>query len=218
VRALIVVADDLGYDPEIDRGILEGFSRGIVTAASALVDGEGAEAALSSAPAGLAVGLHLALPPGCDPATAARELDRQLARFEAIRGAPPTHLDGHRHAHAPPSVLEALLPRAAARALRVRALDPAMRDRVRAAGARAADAFAGDADLRPCWTPDRLLEAIATLPAGTTELMCHPGHAPSRVRTSFGAEREAELAAVCDPRARAALRRAGVALVGTLSE
>jgi hypothetical protein len=42
--------------------------------------------------------------------------------------------------------------------------------------------------------------------------MAHPGHAPSHARTSFGAEREIELAALCDPDARALLARAGVRL------
>jgi predicted glycoside hydrolase/deacetylase ChbG (UPF0249 family) len=42
--------------------------------------------------------------------------------------------------------------------------------------------------------------------------MAHPGHAPSHARTSFGVEREQELAALCDPRARGALDRAGIRL------
>jgi predicted glycoside hydrolase/deacetylase ChbG (UPF0249 family) len=218
VRALIVVADDLGYDPEIDRGILEAHARGIVSAASAMVDGPQAAAGIASAPPGLALGLHLVLPTGVGPEAAARELDRQLRRFEELRGAPPAHLDGHKHAHATRRVLEALLPAAASRGLRVRALDPAMRDRVRASGARATDHFLGDADLRPCWTPERLLAALAGLAEGTTELMCHPGHPPSRVRSSFAAEREIELAALCDPRAREALRGAGARLSGVVPE
>lgn len=216
MRALIVVADDLGYDPAIDRGIVEAHRRGVVTATSAMVDGPFAAAALRSAPPGLAVGLHLVLPAGADPATASRELDRQLRRFEEIRGAPPAHLDGHKHAHAPVEILEAILPAAARRGLRVRALDAAMRDRVRAAGVPAADHFLGDADLRPCWTPDRLARALAGLAEGVTELMCHPGHAPSHARTSFGVEREEELRALCDPRVREALERSRARLVGAL--
>jgi hypothetical protein len=216
VRSLIVVADDLGYDPEVSRGILEAHAGGIVTAASALVDGPWAAGALAAAPPTLALGLHLALPPGAGPRVAVTELERQLGRFRSLAGREPAHLDGHKHAHAPAPLLAALLPAAASLGLRVRALDEGMRDRVRAAGARAADHFLGDADLRPCWTTERLLAALASLPEGTSELMCHPGHAPSRVRSSFAAEREVELRALCDPRAREALRRAGVGLVGTL--
>jgi predicted glycoside hydrolase/deacetylase ChbG (UPF0249 family) len=217
-RVVLVVADDLGYDPAIDRGILEAHARGVVTATSALVDGPMAGAALAAAPPSLAVGLHVALPPGTTEADAGREIGRQLLLFEAIRGAPPAHVDGHRHVHAEPRVLAALLRIAGPRGMRVRALDPAMRDRVRAAGARACDHFLGDASLRPCWTPERLLAAAADLPEGTTEIMMHPGLRPTHVRTSFGVEREAELAAATDPRVIQAFRGPGIALRGVLGE
>jgi predicted glycoside hydrolase/deacetylase ChbG (UPF0249 family) len=93
-----------------------------------------------------------------------------------------------------------------------------MRDRIRAAGARACDAFLGDADLRPCWTPEQLAAAAGALPPGITEIMLHPGHLPTHVRTGFAAERETELAAAVDPRVREAFRAAGVGLVGVLPE
>lgn len=211
-KVVLVVADDLGYDPAIDQGILEAHARGIVTAASALVDGARAASALVAAPITLAVGLHLVLPPGTGEEEADREISRQLQLFEAVRGVSPTHVDGHKHVHAEPPVLRALLRIAGPLGLRVRALDPAMRDRIRAAGARACDHFLGDAALRPCWTQERLLAAVAGLPAGSTEIMMHPGLRPTHARTSFGVEREVELAAATDPRVRAALRDAGVVL------
>jgi predicted glycoside hydrolase/deacetylase ChbG (UPF0249 family) len=217
-RRALVVADDLGYDPAVDEGILEAHSRGIVTAASALVLGPFAAPALAGAPGTLAVGLHLDLPPGTEEEPALEEIARQLRIFESIRGAPPTHVDGHRHVHAEPAVLSALLRLAGPRRLRVRALDARMRDRVRAAGARSCDHFVGDAALRPCWTPERLATAVRDLAPGTTEIMMHPGWRPTHVRTSFGGEREVELAAAVDPRVRESLRVAGVALVGFLPE
>jgi predicted glycoside hydrolase/deacetylase ChbG (UPF0249 family) len=215
-RQAIIVADDLGYDPAIDEGILEAHRDGVVTATSALVTGPFAEAALRAAPRSLAVGLHLDLPSGLDGPEAEVEILRQFRRFEAIRGAMPVHVDGHRHVHAEPRVLEALLRVAAPLRLRVRALDAPMRDRIRAAGARACDAFLGDADLRPCWTPEHLAAAAGALAAGSTEIMLHPGHLPTRVRTGFAAEREIELAAALDPRVREAFRSAGVSLAGQL--
>jgi predicted glycoside hydrolase/deacetylase ChbG (UPF0249 family) len=215
---VLVVADDLGYDPAIDQGILEAHARGVVTAASALVDGPFAGAALAAAPVTLGLGLHLALPPGTTEAEAGREIVRQLRLFESIRGAPPVHVDGHRHVHAEPPVLAALLEVAGPLRLRVRALDAPMRDRIRASGARACDHFLGDAALRPCWTPARLIAAVAELPGGTTEIMMHPGLRPTHVRTSFGVEREVELAAAADPRVRDALRDAGVELRCALPE
>jgi chitin disaccharide deacetylase len=102
---------------------------------------------------------------------------------------------------------------AAERGLPLRSLDAVMREALRARGVRTADALLGDAALRPCWTPERLLRQVAALPEGTSELMAHPGYAPSRVRTSFGREREVELAALCDPAVRKALEAGGVSLV-----
>jgi hypothetical protein len=137
-------------------------------------------------------------------------LRRQLARFAALRGRPPTHLDSHKHAHAVPALLEAIAAAAAEAGLPVRALDGAMRAALRARGVRTADAFLGDAARRPAWTLEALLTALAGVGEGVTELMAHPGHPPSHARTSFGAEREVELRALCDPSARLAVATAGI--------
>ncbi len=212
-KRLVVNADDLGYDPEIDRGIFEAHARGMVTSATAMVDTPFAPAALRAAPASLALGLHAVMDPALNRAQAEAELLRQIARFAALRGALPTHLDSHKHHHARPELLEAFAAVAAARGLPVRALDARMRDLLRAHGVRTTDHFVGDADLRPCWTPERLASAVEALEDGATELMCHPGYAPSHARTSFGVEREVELGALCDARAREALARAGAVLV-----
>jgi chitin disaccharide deacetylase len=212
MKRLIVNADDLGYDPEIDRGIVEAHARGVVTSATAMVDTPFAPEALRAAPASLAVGLHAVLDPALPRAQAEAELLRQIARFASLRGAAPTHLDSHKHHHARPELLAAFAAVAPMHGLPVRALDAAMRDFLRARGVRTTDHFLGDADLRPCWTSERLASALAALAEGTTELMCHPGYAPSRARTSFGAEREVELRALCDVRARKALARTGAVL------
>lgn len=213
MRRLIVNADDLGYDPAIDRGILEAHRDGIVTSATAMVDTPFSAAALRDAPSSLGVGLHVVLAEPCDAARAAEEIRRQIDRFGALRGAAPTHLDAHKHAHARPGLLAAFAGVAASLGLPVRSVDGAMRAALRARGVRTADAFLGDAALRPCWTPERLRAQLSALPEGTSELMAHPGHAPSHARTSFGVEREAELAALCDPAVRALLASEGVELI-----
>lgn len=210
---LVVNADDLGYDPEIDRGILESHQGGIVSSASAMVDTPFAPAALAAAPPTLGVGLHAVLDPRLDRGSARAEIERQLARLEELRREPASHLDSHRHVHRAPAILEAMAEVAAPRRLPVRALDPGMRASLRRWGVPVADHFLGDADLRPCWTLERLLAVLPQLPPGTTELMCHPGHPPSSTRTSFGPEREVELLALTDPLAFGILRAAGVHLV-----
>jgi len=209
VRRLIVNADDLGYDPAIDRGILEAHARGLVSSATAMVDTPFAAAALAAAPRSLGLGLHAVLDPGLDRARAEAELVRQLARFEALRGAPPTHLDSHKHAHARPAILEAFGAVAAARRLPVRSVTPAMRATLRGWGIATPERFLGDADRRPAWDEASLAAALAGLEEGVAELMAHPGHAPTHARTSFGVEREVELAALTSPLCRAALERVG---------
>jgi chitin disaccharide deacetylase len=210
---IVVNADDLGYDPQIDRGIFEAHERGIVTSATAMVDTAFSAEAVGAAPATLAVGLHAVLDPGLTRAKAEAELRRQIARFVELRGTRPTHLDSHKHHHARPELLAAFAAVAAEQRLPVRAIDAQMRAQLRAAGVRTTGHFLGDADLRPCWTRERLLSAVSSLQDGTTELMCHPGYAPSHARTSFGAEREVELRALRGRRVREALRRAGAALI-----
>ena len=212
MRLLVVNADDLGYDPEIDRGILEAHAGGIVTSATAMVDTPFAAAALAAAPPTLGVGLHAVLDPASSREDAEAALRRQLARFQALRGRPPTHLDSHKHAHAAAAVLDAVAAVAAEGGLPVRAIDAGMRRVLRARGVLAADAFLGDAARRPAWTLPALLAALADVGDGVTELMAHPGHAPSHARTSFGAEREVELQALCDPAVRQAVARAGIRL------
>jgi hypothetical protein len=212
VKLLVVNADDLGYDPEIDRGILEAHARGIVTSATAMVETAFAAGALAAAPRSLGIGLHAVLDPAAGRAAAERALRRQLEAFRKLRGAEPTHLDSHRHAHAAPAILDAMASIAAEVGLPVRAIDAGMRRALRARGVAAADAFLGDAALRPAWSREALRAALGSLQEGVTELMAHPGYPPSRARTSFGVERAVELDALCDPEARRVLEASGVRL------
>lgn len=212
MRLLIVNADDLGYDPEIDRGIFEAHEHGIVTSATAMVTTEFSGAALRAAPRSLGIGLHVVLAAAMDAGAVERALRDQLARFRELRGAPPTHLDSHKHLHADPAALGAFIRVATERELPVRAIDPSMRDRLREARILAVDRFLGDASLRPAWTAERLEAAVEGVGDGTTELMTHPGFRPRHARTSFAVERETELAALCAPNVRRSIDRTGVHL------
>ena len=212
MRHLVVNADDLGYDPEIDRGILEAHASGIVTSATAMVATPFSADALRRAPRSLGIGLHAVLEPGMTEGAVERALREQLVRFQELRGEPPTHLDSHKHLHVASAPLATFARVARERGLPVRAIDEATRDSLRLLGVLAVDRFLGDAALRPAWTEARLAEAVATLGEGTTELMAHPGYRPSHARTSFGVEREVELAALCAPAVRRALALAGVQL------
>ena len=71
----------------------------------------------------------------------------------------------------------------------------------------------GDAADEPYWTTGRLLDQLATLPLGVTELMCHPGFFDESLAYSrYGRQREVELAALCDPEARATVERLDIRL------
>ncbi len=212
VKLLVVNADDLGYDPEIDRGILEAHAHGLVSSATAMVETPFSTAALAAAPATLGLGLHAVLDPGLARAAAEDALSAQLDRFRTLRGADPTHLDSHKHAHAAAAVLEAFAAVAVARALPVRAMDDGVRAALRARGVVTTDHFLGDAALRPAWSEATLAGALVRLDEGTTELMAHPGYPPRHARTSFGAERVLELEALCAAPVRAALARSGAVL------
>lgn len=235
-RRLIINADDLGYDPAINRGIVEAMRKGAVTSATLMVNlphsAEGA--ALAS---GLAVGLHLNLARGMpvsprfpptflvsgaldEPRVAALSAEvvedealAQLDRAGELLGRSPTHADVHRHLHRHPGVLEGLTRAASRRGIPVRALDAAMRTTLRARGVRTTDHFVGEAGAEPYWTAARFSEALAALEPGTTEWMCHPGHLPSHVKSGYAAQRVVELETLGRPEARGGLERAGVELV-----
>jgi hypothetical protein len=60
-------------------------------------------------------------------------------------------------------------------------------------------------------TAEQLLRILATLPEGVTELVCHPGYASDEADDY--AFREAELAALTDPRVRTRAREEDIDLV-----
>jgi hypothetical protein len=97
--------------------------------------------------------------------------------------------------------------------LPLRSQDAGFRDGLRRRDIATTDSFVGDADVEPYWTTERLLDQLATLPLGLTELMCHPGFFDEHLAYSrYGRQREVELAAFCDPEARATLERLDIQL------
>jgi len=232
VKRLIINADDFGYDPQVSRGILEAMLQGVVSSTTLMVNGpHTADAVAQLKGRSLAVGLHLNLarwrplwggfPPALleggefVEARAAElpahvveaEANAQLGAVEALTGAPATHVDVHKHLHRHANVLEGLIAAAKPRALPVRAIDSKMRERLRGAGVRTPDRFIGDAGAEAYWTRERLQEQLTGLGHGLTELMCHPGYAPSHVKSGYAQQRETELQTFTDPDAKALLGR-----------
>jgi chitin disaccharide deacetylase len=222
-RLLIVNADDLGLSDPVNAGIAAAHERGIVTSASMMVRQAAAPAAAAYAAAhpALAVGLHLDLGqwdyvngewmvayercPADDEAAVEAECRAQLEAFRRLLGRDPTHLDSHQHVHLsePVAAVAARLAAELGRPLRAR-------------GIAYEGGFYGQTG-RGEPVPEgigveSLIAILASLPAGPTELGCHPGLGMGS-ESSYGRERETEVRTLCDPRVREALKREGIQLL-----
>ncbi len=172
------------------------------------------------------------------PEDVRRECDAQLAAL-ARAGIAITHLDSHRHAHALPGVLPAVL--ASARAARIRivrkpldrptadvvasakmlALRASWRVASRTLGAEDRALLSGSPTFRGIGLQGaldverRLLALFDRLPAGATELMLHPGYddATLAAQDPYRSERERELAALRSPLVVERLTRGDIRLV-----
>ena len=129
-KQLVVNADDFGFTPDVNEGIVEAHRKGILTATTLMANGEAFEHAVGLARhiPSLDVGCHMVLvggrsllsgkllPPAVSSLLAAlvrRQIDvyaEMRAQLEQIleAGIRPTHLDTHKHTHLAPPVLEAL--------------------------------------------------------------------------------------------------------------
>ncbi|MDQ3675771.1 MAG: ChbG/HpnK family deacetylase [Actinomycetota bacterium] len=220
---LVVNADDLGRSEAINGGIVRAHTHGIVTSASLMVRYAAATHAVAAAGEypRLGLGLHfdlgeweyrdgewrsvykVARPD--DAAAVEDELARQLAQFDRLVGAAPTHIDSHQHVHREEPVRSAVTRAAAALGIPVR----------EAPGVRFCGAFYGQGRhgvaLPELISAQALVALVGELRPGVTELCCHPAQAVD-FESSYAAERLVELRALCDPRVRRALDEHGVAL------
>jgi predicted glycoside hydrolase/deacetylase ChbG (UPF0249 family) len=129
-KQLVVNADDFGFTPDVNAGIVEAHRYGILTATTLMANGDAFDDAvrLARETPTLDIGCHLVLIGGRSlltgeafPATAPQlvaalamgrirvydELAAQLRRI-ADTGLRPTHLDTHKHTHLAPPVLDAV--------------------------------------------------------------------------------------------------------------
>ena len=222
-RVLIVNADDFGRSAGVNAGVIRSHEEGIVTSASLMVRWPHAiEAAAYARRSSLGVGLHLDLGewiyrdggwhasyevlPEESAEAVTVELARQLDAFERLVGRAPDHLDSHQHVHRDEPVRREVLAAGERLAVPVREAAPGIaysgvfygQD---AKGTRVPEAI----------TTEALVAAIESLPVGTTELACHPAASVDH-DSAYGEERLRETEALCDPRARAAIKRRGIVL------
>jgi chitin disaccharide deacetylase len=225
-RAAIVNADDFGQSAGINRGIVEAHERGIVTSASLMVRWHTAPAAAAYARAHprLSVGLHVDLGESIyrggewislyervnrrDARAVEAEIRGQLSLCRELLRRDPTHLDSHQHVHTEEparSILDGIA-RELGVPLRHRS------SRLRHDGRFYGQTSTGE-PLTAGITPTHLVEMLRSLPEGVTEVACHPGFADDLL-TMYRAERQVELAALCDPGVRRAMGDEGIALIG----
>jgi chitin disaccharide deacetylase len=223
-RFLIVNADDFGRSPGINDGVVRAHREGIVTSTSLMVRWPAAVEAARYAREHpeLSVGLHVDLGewsfrdgewvleyevvPEDDADAMRAEVEAQLARFRALLGRPPTHLDAHQHVHrsgVPGKVVRELGGRLG---VPVRFAHP----HLRSCGDFYGQTGTGD-PLAGAVEPRALASIVGGLPDGWTELICHPA-ADALTPGMYGTERRAELDSLCDPGVRAAVESAGIAL------
>jgi predicted glycoside hydrolase/deacetylase ChbG (UPF0249 family) len=129
-KRLVVNADDFGFTPDVNAGIVEAHRHGILTATTLMANGDSFDDAvrLARETPTLDIGCHLVLIGGRSrvsgkrfpasvaqlvPALARREirpydeLKAQIVRI-ADAGIRPSHLDTHKHTHLAPPVLDAV--------------------------------------------------------------------------------------------------------------
>jgi chitin disaccharide deacetylase len=192
-RKLIVNADDFGASHGVNRGILECHVDGVVTSASLMVEGPAAREAAETARdhPRLSLGLHFV----DDGDDVARALARQLASFERLVGGPPTHVDSHHHFHRDDDVFPRFCALLEPLGVPVRG-----DGRIAWIGGFYAQWEEGVTNLEyvSVGSFERLLREEVR--AGWTELACHPGYRSGGFRSSYFAEREAEVRTLTDAR------------------
>lgn len=218
MNRLIVNADDFGYSEGINRGIIEAHAQGIVTSTSLMVGAVAAKeaAGLSDYPE-LSVGLHLVLAGSPNiqmtEAEIERELQIQLAQFQAITGKEPTHIDTHKiEPSTNPGVREVLAEFGRRSKTPVRGLGYA----------KFIKSFFGlsvDGSGQPNAanvSVEALKKSIDEATAEFNEIMCHAGYSDDYLRShsSYNDLRETELRSLSDPSVKKYIDERGLQLCG----
>ena len=223
-RILIVNADDFGLSDGVNRGIVQAHDYGVVTSASMMVHkpATAQAAALARDRPLLSLGLHIDVGEwryenGCwlasyervsqnDPLALKAAVTEQIDIFRDLTGADPTHLDSHQHAHKRDPLRSVLNELAFKLGVPLRHFHPDV--------SYCGDFYGQDEKGQPLaerLTAPFLINIIAKLRDGVTELACHPA-AELDFQSSYYQERMAELQVLCSPVVHRAIVRSGVTL------
>ena len=200
-RQLIITADDYGYWPTYNEGILAAIEAGAVDAVSAMVDRKYCDPAplLES---GVEVGLHIEFEGRWGPrsgAPARTSLRVQIERFVDLFRRWPSFLNGHKHCHARPELATPVLQMAEQIGVPVRSISRDHRQWLRERGIATNDVLIGRMKSSEPEEPEELRE----LPAGVTEWMTHPGYPDSESGSEYDLARREDLDVLLRTRVRA---------------
>jgi predicted glycoside hydrolase/deacetylase ChbG (UPF0249 family) len=201
-RFLIVTADDYGYWPSYNAGILEAVEAGAVDSVSAMVEREHCdpEPLLET---GVEIGLHIEFEArwGARSAAPARtSLRVQLDRFVDLFHRWPSFLDGHHNCHARPELATPVLVAAQQIGVPVRSIGPDHRQWLQERNISTPDAVIGRMRSSEPAEPVELRH----LEPGVTEWVVHPGHPDPESGSSYDLARQEDLETLtrCMVRAR----------------
>jgi predicted glycoside hydrolase/deacetylase ChbG (UPF0249 family) len=223
-RYLVVNADDFGYSPGVNRGVIDAHELGIVTSASLMVrKPNGADAALYCRDTvTLGVGLHIDLGEWVfldkewrplyqavnlkDVEAVDREVSAQVSAFRDLVGRDPTHLDSHQNVHVGDPVRAIVQRYGREMGVPVRHFS----SRIHYCGAFYGQTAEG-APLPEAISVEALNRLLMAIASGNTELGCHPGYG-SDLDSVYASERDKEVRTLCDPRIRKSLAELGFTL------
>jgi chitin disaccharide deacetylase len=220
-RWLIVNADDFGLSEGVNDGIVRAHHQGIVTSASLMVLWPAAVDALNRA-GKIALGLHVDLGEWAfrngewialyerlsleDAPAVEAEVNRQLDEFTRLAGRMPTHIDSHQHVHTHEPIRSIVKRLADKLSVPLRGHASEIRYSGRFYGQSGEGAPYPDGISVPA-----IMDLLTELPAGVTELGCHPGE-DAELDSQYCQERFQEVQVLCDPRVRQKVEAEGIRL------
>ncbi len=239
MKQVIINADDFGFTHDVNAGILHCHLQGVLTSTTLMANGDAFADAVQIAKRtpSLDVGCHLVLVQGNSVLTGRplpetpRDLlvalaRRQLNVYAELRaqiekildaGIRPTHLDSHKHTHIVPTIFRAVVRLAHEFEIPYVRLPLAgryYRRMARGLNVHMTDHFLGFR-LTGRLDEQSFARALANLPEGSTEFMCHPGFLGDELRhakTRLKEARVKELEALTSPKTREIISERGILL------